>query len=107
MSLLTEHIYDGRDNTMDLILTEDNSAVDLSAVTRMVLTIGGVTFDSDVLGAGGSAVFDWTVGAGQVNFKLGTTANLPAAGNYQASLVVYSPDNTNGIEWGNFSVVII
>lgn len=90
-------IYSGRDNTIDLVLTQQNKDVALNNVSRMVLTVGNQTLDSDVA----AAAFDWTqedaAGNDKLVLKLG--AFLSAGINGRARLVVYDAINTNGIVW--------
>ena len=97
MAKFTEHIYNGRDNTIDLLLKADGSAVDLSSITRMVLydVAGGWTVDSDE----SSGSFDWTTGTtGKVIIDAGGAGIT--AGDYWVKLRVYDATNTNGIVWG-------
>jgi len=47
---VVETVYDGRDNINQLVIFEGDELVsDLSHVTRIVFTVGGVTVDSDVV----------------------------------------------------------
>lgn len=100
--MLIENVFNGRDNTIDLLLKADGSAVDLSDVTRMTLTVGSVTLDSTTH----PSYFDWThtpAVAGKLVLALGA-ASL-TAGEYQSALLtVYSADNLNGVRWPQFYI---
>lgn len=95
----TEVVYSGRDNTIDLELRADGAPVDeLTAVTRMVIYLHAdgnvITLDSNA----SPGAFMWGASA-IAKFALGGEGVAP--GYYFARLVVYDPDNINGIEWGN------
>lgn len=92
---VVENVYLGRDNVFKLKFTQDNVAVDMSGVTRMVMTVGDETVDSDTV----ATAFDWTLGNGEVSFALGAT--LTNKGTAFAELVIYDPTNTNGLVWFN------
>ena len=98
-----ELIYLGHDNTFSRVLKEDGSPVDLSGVSRMTITIGNYTIDSNA--DGNDDAFDWDQGNGVVEFALGGQELL--AGDYQARIVVYDNVNVNGIVWPEFSVTVI
>jgi len=107
--MITETVYNSRDNTIDLLLKSDSSgsmaAEDLSSVTRMVLQIGTAAdpdsiaeIDSD----DDASIWDWTTGTtGKVTIDLGGES-ITAGSNYLARLIVYDAANTNGIVWGYF-----
>jgi len=99
--MITEIVYLGHDNTVDLLLKADGEAVDLSSVTRMTLDVDGTTIDSDESGD----AFDWSgETTGKVVLALG--AEELSNGRYTATLTVYDPSNTNGIVWGDFKLVV-
>lgn len=102
---IREVIYLGRDNTIDLILKEDDVAVDLSSVSRMVLITPSFTVDSDTVGFGSGKAFDCTEGSGKVILKLGSATGV-IAGTLRGILYVYDPANTNGIRWGEIKLII-
>ena len=107
-----EAIYLGRDNAIELLLEVGGVVQDLSGVTSGVtclqVVLGGVTISSIT----SSTLFDWqdwtgTSGTtvGWVKLMLGgATAMTP--GNYDAELIVYNPQNTNGILWGTIPVKV-
>ena len=110
-----EIIYLGRSNTIDWQLQADGAAVDLSSVTRMTLEIGGEVLDSATQGNGQGNTFYWTsgipaTGVPNLYLALGPAAENAgiAAGNYNACLVTYDPDNLDGIVWlGSEPVTVI
>ena len=99
--MTTEYVYNGHDNTIDLLLKANDVAQDLSSVTRMTLEVGDETIDSDVSGD----AFNWAPGVtGKLILDLGGEGLT--AGTYRATLTVYDPDNTNGIVWGTFKLIV-
>jgi hypothetical protein len=101
----TEFVYLGHDNSIDLILKADGTAVNLSSVTRMTLTLGATLIDSD---NGDTDPIRWAKDGyvtGEVRFYLGDQSI--AAGNYQAALIVYDAVNDDGIAWGTISITVV
>ena len=102
--MIVETVYNGRDNTIDLLLKDENGIADLSSVTRMDLVASGAwtVSNSDP----SSFPIQW-VGTGQqgkVMLRLGDES-LPV-GTYTASLVVFDPSNPDGIVWGKIGLII-
>jgi len=103
--MITETVYLSRDNTIDLLLTSDGSAVDLSSVTRMVLNFDGTLIDSDDY----PDAFDWDLETtGKVTFALADAlaAESVAAGVYRVRLIVYDATNDDGIVWDEFYCIV-
>ena len=99
--MTTENVYNGHDNTIDLLLKADGAAQDLSSVTRMTLEVDSVTIDSAISGS----AFDWDTGTtGKIILALG--GESLTAGAYRATLTVYDPTNTDGIVWGTFKLIV-
>ena len=101
--MITEHVYLGHDNTIDLLLKADGAAVDLSAVTRMTLELDATTtIDS----ATSPEAFDWDTGTtGKLVLALG--GETISAGIYEkCKLTVYDPDNAGGIMWDQLNIVV-
>lgn len=98
----TALIHKGRDNVNDFVLAVDGVPLaDASAITRMVLTLGGVTVDSSSDGG-----IDWsgmTVYRGQpavlLRLKLGGVAGLNVGDELEGDLVVYDASNPAGVVW--------
>lgn len=103
---IRETVYNGYDNSIDLILKEDGAAyTGLSAVTRMkcVDKDGDWTIDSAV----DATAFDWATEeeTGKVLLKFGLQSI--AAGSYIGKLIVYDADHTNGIFWDYIGLVFV
>ena len=100
--MITEIIYDGHDNTIDLLLKADEVATDLSSVTRMTLDVDTfILVDSAISGE----CFDWSTGVtGKVILALGGEGI--DEGLYRAKLTVYDSINTDGIVWGEFNLTV-
>lgn len=100
-----EIVYLGHDNSIDLILRSDGSAVDLTSATRVTLAIGPVCVSS---ANGADDPIRWAqpgYGTGEIRLTLGGIACAP--GSYRATLVVYDLTNTNGIVWGKVPLRIV
>ncbi|MBW1915150.1 MAG: hypothetical protein JRI86_09450 [Deltaproteobacteria bacterium] len=108
--MLTETIYGSYGNSIGVILKtrpageNQASAVDLEAVTRVVLIVGDTVIDSDEEEY--SDVFDWDTGTtGEVQMTLGGTGL--SAGKYEAWLITYDPGNPDSIVWGQFELNVV
>ena len=113
--MLTEIVYIGRSNKIDLVLLADDSVPSLAGVTRMTLTLNdGTVIDSKV----DAGVFDWTktitvaeaakvpgAKAGDSKLVLSLGEVIAASGEYDAELTVYDDENTLGITWGRIRLV--
>jgi hypothetical protein len=102
--MTTELVYKARDNTNDFILKSEVDGVqtptDLSGTTKMELVFVEFTVSSgDVVG-----MFDWSIGGGQVNIKIGLTPELVEGKKYYPHLIVYDVTNTLGINWGQIEI---
>lgn len=88
----------GFDDWADYVLTSDAQPLaDLSAVTRVVIDLGGQTLDSDVV----PDFFDWTKmdeGVAILSVNFGQAAL--SATTYDATIITYDADNPNGVPWG-------
>lgn len=97
-----ELIWLGRDNSIDLLLYANSSAVDLAAVTEMRLSLKNTTV---VLVSTDSTagIIQWgstAYATGEIRIAAGGSTQL-VAGRYTATLVVFDPSNTDGIVWDN------
>ena len=109
---MSEAIYISRDNAFGFALTEDGDVqTDLSFITRVILTVDGDGYDSDVLG---SSKIWWTdtetvsgVTAEVLQFKLGAESEIVAGAYYDCRLVIYDATNTNGVVWVDDMEVVI
>jgi hypothetical protein len=103
--MAVEFVYLSHDNSIDLLLKADGVAYDLSDATTATLTLGGVTITSTNLS---NSPIRWNkVGydTGEIRLFLGDQSiNV---GTYQkAYLVIYDPNNTNGIVWGDIRITV-
>lgn len=97
-----ESIRAGTSDSFTRTLYENGLVKDLSAVTRVTLTIGAVTFDSASLGGvGAGQELDTSLGSGQLVVRLGEAGTLPDPGFYtDCVLTLYEPSATAGQPWG-------
>ena len=101
MAAVDEKVYLGRDNSIDLILLADSSAVDMSGIVKIGLKIGKSYLTETTL-TYTTGYIRWNqVGydAGEVRLYLGLASSVLKPGRYSASLVVYDSVSTNGIVW--------
>lgn len=98
--MIYEVVHLTHDNTIDVILTADGVAYDITNTTRMTLSFDDTIIDSDLH----SGVFDWGDGDGKLFLTLG--AQTIAVGTYTAELVMYDSVNTNGIVWGRLTILV-
>lgn len=109
---MSDIVFLNRDNTIDLLLVADGVPVAASSITRVLLTLGSTTIDSDDAGFGAGQAFDVTqtqnvrylgtdyADQSILRLKLGGVSGL-AAGEYTARLVTIDPDNTGGLVWSD------
>ncbi len=104
---VSETVYLSYDNVIDLLLKNDGSAQDLSAVTSMKVIEAEAEWTIDY--ASYPAAFNWNTGTtGEVRLTLADalTSESVAQGKYGCYLVVIDPTNTDGIVWGQFELQI-
>ena len=101
---ILETVYNGRDNSVDLLLKADGTAQNLSFVTRMRVMDKDGSWSVDSSTA--PTAFDWTAATtGKVELSFG--GQSITAGTYICYLVVYDASHTNGINWGEFVLEVI
>ena len=93
---MTEYVYLGHDNTVDLLLKVDGVVADIVSSTRMTVEFGSTVIDSDV----SASAFDWDDGSGMLYLTMGDESIPP--GTYNAVLTVYDSVNTDGVVWNKF-----
>lgn len=98
-------IYNGYDNLIELILTEDAVAYDLAAITRIDLKVS----DAKTVTNSTPTAFPikWESGAfavGQIQMQLG--AQSIVAGKYLAKLILFSPSFPNGEVWAELALTV-
>ena len=97
--MIKEIVYLGKDNTVSLGLTNDSILIDHATITRVVLVLGNQTVDS----ASSPSLFDFTL-HDRLLLNLGASALLP--GSYIAQVTVYDSNYINGLNWGNFTLIV-
>ncbi len=102
---MIEVAYLGRDNSIDLLLKADGSAVDLSSVTRMVLVVSATTQVSSTNQASDPIRWD-QVGYDAGEIRLFLKDQDLTSGKNTAQLIVYDPTNTDGVVWGSFVIKV-
>ena len=102
--MIKEFVFNGRDNSTDLILKSNRVPVSLASVNRIDLVVDGSVLVSDIVAGSGVIIWDQNITeeVGKVMIKIGML--LPASkrlavGIYDFDLIVYDGDNTNGIVW--------
>lgn len=101
--MATEVAYLGHDNSIDLILKTDGVAQDLTAVTKITITIGPDTVTSTDKAAGAIRWDQAGYATGEIRLFLGDQDINP--GSYsEAWVVVYDPTNTDGVVWGSIEL---
>lgn len=100
--MITETVYNGRDNINSLELRADGAAQDISGATRLTLKVRGKLLDS----AKDATIFDWmTNGAdGQLDLVLGH--QRLKIGTCRATLTVFDATYPNGLCWGDFMLTV-
>jgi hypothetical protein len=96
-----EHVYLGRRNLIARTLLfkgEPFSSAEMAAIVRISLQLGDTLIDSDVVGFGAGAVFDWETRAddGVLNMDLGGQA-LTARRYNKSVLTIYDGTSSDGI----------
>lgn len=96
--------YLGRENTIDLLLQSNGSAVDLTGTTSISLKLGGDL----IVSTNTTASISWAgVGyaTGEVRLHLGNLSSL-SAGIYDAPLSASDASTPTGVVWSNIGIEI-
>ena len=94
MTQIIEDVYNGRDNTIDLLLTEDGVSITHGDITRVVVALNDDD-DTEIDSSTSPSAFDWA--NDKLILSLGGES-IPA-GSYNADIFVYTSGNPNGIQW--------
>lgn len=107
-----EVIFLTHDNASHLFLTEQGAIIGLSSVTRVIITINGLEYDSDDLG--GTRIW-WDeqeihdgdgVSYDALKFKLGDQSIDP--GEYiNCRIILFDVSNPNGVVWTDSQEVVV
>ena len=104
--MATDTVYLGHDNVIRKLFLEEKEPVDLSSVSKMTLSLAGITIESD---NGPDDLIRWGGGlqTGEVVLSLGSEARLKARpAPYDAVFVVYDGSHANGIVWGSIKILV-
>jgi len=102
---MREVVYQGHDNSIDYLLKENDSAVNLATSTAMTITLGTMTISST---NGATSPIRWAqagYNTGEVRLYLGMTTTIQP-GDYDAPLIAYGPDYVNGLVWGKIGISV-
>jgi hypothetical protein len=98
MALNTEIVYLGHNNSVDLLLKADGTAVDLTSVNKITASFNSKLISSTDAAAG---LITWAqdgYDTGEIRIAVGGES-IPA-GKYSVPLIVYDPSNAAGVHWG-------
>ncbi len=97
--IITENVILGRDNSIDLILKENGTAIGTSAVTRIDLLLGKTLITST---NNSTHAILWNQAGyltGEIRIFIGQSSYEVKPGKYMAQLIVYDALSTRGIVW--------
>lgn len=104
----TEIVWSSHDNSIDLILKADGTAVNLSATTQITASFGKKLIPSEST-AGSSGPIKWKQAGyetGEVRLCLGTVVINP--GLYDVPIVTYAQNgSSNGLVWGTVRIKVL
>lgn len=99
----TEIVWDGHDNSIDFILKQNNSAIDISGTTRITASFGKRRIENNDPSTG---LIRWSGSGyvtGEVRLYLGATSVTP--GLYDVPIITYQEGgSSNGIVWGSIKI---
>ena len=100
-----EYVYDGHDNTIDLILKSDGTAQDLSTVTKITASFGDTLVSSEDAAAGAITWAQDGYDTGEIRLSLGNQDITP--GLYRnVPIIIYDIVNPNGIVWDTVDILV-
>ncbi len=102
--MIQETVYKSRDNAIWLGLRVNRELIDVSDLTRVQLIDGDTTYDSDSLGYGAEAPFDWESQEGVLILRLGGLGL--SIGKHLVTLVIFDEDNENGVVWDDMKLLV-
>lgn len=104
----TEIVWTGHDNTIDLILKADGTAVNLTPTTRITASFGKRLVNS-LSTAGSLWPIKWKQAGydtGEIRLSLTTVALNP--GSYDVPIITYAQGgSSNGLVWGTVRVKVL
>jgi len=102
--MIQETVYKNRDNAIWLGLRVNREVIDVSDLTRVQIVDGDTTYDSDSLGSGEEAPFDWTSEIGVLILRLGGLGL--SVGKHIVTLIIFDADNENGVIWDTMRLLV-
>jgi len=109
--MLTKPVFLASDNALKFILTmglDETVVTDLAYITRIVITINGQDYDSDVLGSGVISWNETTTYEGQLTgyVKLVLGGQAITAGYYTGCVMrIFDAANTQGVVWSDDLII--
>lgn len=100
--MITETVYQNRDNTNSLELRANGAAQDISGTTRMTLQVGDKLIDSALA----QSAFDWSTNGSSGILELTLGHQGLQKGTYTATLTIYDLTYPNGLCWGDFIIKV-
>ena len=104
--MVTETIYLGHDNTINLILRSDGTAIATASITKITLVIGDIVISSTNAATDHIRWNQSGYATGGVVIQLGHE-DLTAGRYNRCYLTVYDPNNVEGIVWGALNLYIL
>lgn len=104
---MAETVYLYHDNSIDLILKADGTAVGTSAVTMITASFGTVLCKSTDKAAG---IIRWDQAGydtGEIRMFLGGATSVVVDKYPEVPIVVYDATNPNGVVWGTVEIDVL
>lgn len=98
-------VYNGYDNLIEYILTEDSVAYDLVNVTEVHLIMDGLQNVQDSFSGAFPIKWSGLSSTGQIQLQLG--GQTFTVGKYLAKLVIFEPGYTNGQVWAEIPIEVV
>ncbi|HVH92503.1 MAG TPA: hypothetical protein VM783_14085 [Candidatus Acidoferrum sp.] len=112
MSIITETIYAGRNNTFSLQLVRAGEPINLLSITGYELVLPGETAAEDIVFknldlANDDKGYFVEKPDGIVEITIGDDLTVDQVGRYKAYLVTYDPVNPLGVRWPYFYLKVL
>jgi len=105
VTTITEYHWVGHDNTIDLVLKEDGSAVSTTSVTKAKISFDDQTIIST--NQAGDAIRWDQAGYATGEIRISLNNETVNAGKHEATLTIYDAVNTDGVVWKHISDKLI
>lgn len=109
MTMITETIYAGRNNTFSLQLVRGGQAINLLSITgyELVLSDDPLLKFTNLDLANNELGYFVEKANGVVEITIGDNLTDDQKGRYKAYLVTYDPQNTLGVRWPPFTLKVM